>query len=209
MKKWILMAMVVTIISLLGCSRSSTPSESISTPKKITLEDASDILDLSLLLPSRFENIDAVDEGMSNADMGLGKEFSEVQLFLSEDPYQMIYCFLYISKSRLERVQFDRVIEDEAQMKTLIEESISAGANEVGNEVTVPSIEFSRPNVGDSVLFGQGRLESYGFFYGFDTLWFRSNTVYVMIYSVSNSGDRVSLVTVAKEIEKRLGKYSQ
>jgi hypothetical protein len=116
---------------------------------------------------------------------------------------------LYISKSRLERVQFDRVIEDEAQMKTLIEESISAGANEVGNEVTVPSIEFSRPNVGDSVLFGQGRLESYGFFYGFDTLWFRSNTVYVMIYSVSNSGDRVSLVTVAKEIEKRLGKYSQ
>jgi hypothetical protein len=208
MKKYILFILSAAIVCLTGCSPSVAKTTSTTSLKKIALEDSPYVLNLTQDLPVRFEQINAVDEGLSNADLGLGPDWSEVQVFLSQDPYQLIYCCLYISKSKLEQAQFDSQIKDETQMRTLIENAVKKGADEQGNEINMPNIEFSRPGIGDSILFGQGSLESYGIYYGFDTLWFRTKTVYVIIYSVSHSADKVSLVPVATEIEKRIAEFS-
>lgn len=221
MKKVLLLVMMVTSIILGACSPAPKLSETTPTldspvstaktpvPKKISLEDAPNILNISLLLPSRFEEVDAASEGMSNKDMGLGSYFSEVQLYVSEDPFQMVYGFIAIINSRIEGAVFDRQLEDEAQMKQLITESVLEGAKDEGIEATMPDLEITHPDIGDSAIFGQGDLESSGFYFGFDMLCFRSNKVYVYLYSLSMSADKVSLVPIAEEIERRIGRFSQ
>jgi len=206
MKRLILAAMVSSLIAILACAPASEP---VSTPKKITLDDAPDILNLSLLLPSRFEHVDAASEGLSKEDLELGSEFSEVQVYLSEDPMQLIYCTLGIINSRTEAAIFDRQIEDEYQINSLIVESIKAGAEEEGFEITVPSVEITHPDIGDSAMLGEGYIESFGYHFGFDTLWFRDNTVYFLIFSVSMSADKVSMAPIADEIAKRISRFSQ
>ena len=209
MRRLILIAMVSTLIALVACAPASTQAPPISTPKKITLDDAEDILNLSLLLPSRFEQIDAASEGLSNEDMGLGSDYSEVYLFLSEDPFQLIYCVLGISKSRVERAMWDEQLEDDYLMKSMVVETLKAGAAEEGIEITVPDVEITHPDIGDSSLCGQSYMESYGSQLGVDILWFRCNTVYVLTNSVYTSADKVSLIPIGEEIEKRIGKFSQ
>jgi hypothetical protein len=211
MKKLILAVMVSSLILLIACAPATTstptPVESIPILKKITLEDAPGILNLSLLLPTRFEHLDAASEGMSKEDMELGSDCSEVQLFLSEDPFQMVYCVLMITSSRIEQASFDRGIEDEYQLEVLIENSLKEGATEQGFELTVPRIEITYPNIGDSAFLGEGYMESYGYQLGFDTLWFRSNTVAVFLYSMYMSSDNEPLLPIAQEIENRLNNY--
>jgi len=212
MKRLILTVIVSSLILLVACAPAVTDEEEVvipevAPPKKITLDDAPSILNISFLLPSRFEQIDAASEGMSNEDMELGSDCSEVQLFFSENPFQMIYCFLGIEESRIEQAGFDRGIEDEYQIKTMIEYTIKEGAAEEGMEITVPIINITHPDIGDSAFLGEGYMESYGFQYGFDTLWFRSNTVFVFFYSTYMSSDKVPLLPIAQEIEKRLNNY--
>jgi hypothetical protein len=144
---------------------------------------------------------------MSKEDMELGSDCSEVQLFLSEDPFQMVYCVLMITSSRIEQASFDRGIEDEYQLEVLIENSLKEGATEQGFELTVPRIEITYPNIGDSAFLGEGYMESYGYQLGFDTLWFRSNTVAVFLYSMYMSSDNEPLLPIAQEIENRLNNY--
>ena len=212
MKRLILTVIVSSLILLVACAPAVTDEEEVvipevAPPKKITLDDAPDILNLTLLLPARFEHLDAASEGMSNEDMGLGPDASEVQLFFSENPFQMIYCFLGIEESRIEQATFDRQLEDEYQIGAMIENALKEGAAEEGFEVKLPIIEITYPDIGDSTLLGEGYMESYGFQYGFDTLWFRSNTVFVFFYSTYMSSDKVPLLPIAREIEKRLNNY--
>jgi len=208
MKRLLLTVMVSFLLALVACTPASTTSTTISTPKEITLDDASDILNISLLLPSRFDQIDAASEGLSNEDMGLGSDWSEVYVFLAEDPFQLIYCVLTISKSRIEQAGWDSMLDDEYQMKSMLIENLKAGAEEEGITITVPVVEITHPDIGDSAMLGEGYIDSYGIHVGFDTIWFRSNTVYVTIFSLYMSADKVSLVKVAEEIEKRLDNYS-
>ena len=199
----------MALITFVTCSPSPELSKTTSALKKISLSDAPNILNISLLLPSRFEEIDAASEGMSNKDFGLGSDFSEVKVYMSEDPFQMIWGFMAIIESRVEAATFDRQLEDESTMKNLIEESILEGARGEGYEATVTDLNITHPDVGDSAIFGEGYMESYGFYYGFDILCFRINKVYVYLYSTSMSTDKVSLLSIAGEIEKRIGKFSQ
>ncbi len=208
MKRIIFTTLIISLISIASCTPSPPPLTEVSSPKKITLDDAADILNISLLLPSRFEHIDAASEGMSNEDMGLGSDFSEVKLFLSEDPFQMIYGVLGISESRIEQAVFDGQIRDEDQIKSVIAENIMIGAAEEGVELEVPTVEITHPRIGDSAILGEGYIETYGFQFGFDTLWFRDKSVIVLIYSLYISADNVSLLKIAEEIENRLSKYS-
>ncbi len=206
MKRLILTVIVSSLILLVACAPAVTDEEEagipeVAAPKKITLDDAPDILNLTLLLPARFEHLDAASEGMSNEDMELGPDASEVQLFFSEDPFQMVYCFMGIEESKIEQASFDRGIEDEYQIKAMLENALKEGAAEEGFEVKVPIIEITYPDIGDSALLGEGYMESYGFQYGFDTLWFRSNTVFVFFYSMYMSSDKEPLLPIAQEIE--------
>ncbi len=212
--KALLTAIMITLITFVACSTgtepSTTPAPAITpTLKKISLEDAPSILNISLLLPSRFEEIDSASEGMSNKDLGLGPEFSEVKVYLSEDPYQIIWGTMGIITSRIEAAGFDRQIEDESTIENLINESVLEGAMTEGIEITVPNMNITHPDIGDSAIFGEGEIESYGFYYSFDTVWFRSNTVYVFWNSTSMSADKVSLLSIASEVEKRIGGFSQ
>lgn len=205
MKKFILIALSVFIFTTLGCT-SKTNEQGV---KKIALADAVSILDLASLLPSRFEHVDAASEGMSNKDMGLGSDCSEVQVFVSRDPFQMVYGFMAIINSTVEGAVFDRQLEDDTQMKDMIKEAILAGAEEEGVQAAIPDIEVSHPGIGDSAIFGKGSLEIMGFYFGFDILFFRDNKVYMFLYSLSMSSDEVDLLTISQEVGTRVGNYSQ
>lgn len=212
--------LIITLITFVACSPSPEPSTTpapaitpapATTPalKKISLEDAPSILNISLLLPSKFEKIDPASEGMSNEDLALGPDVSEVVLYFSEEPFQMIWGMMGIISSRIEAAAFDTQIEDESAIISFIEASISEVAAAEGVEMTVPNMNISHPNIGDSAILGEGEIESYGFYYGFDIIWFRSGTVYVYWYSTTMSEDKVSLLSIASEVEKRIGGFSQ
>ncbi len=203
MKK--LALVILTLILLVSAACSSNTSG----PKKISLSDATEILDISSVLPASFKQVDAASEGMSKEDMQLGSYCSEVQLFLSEDPFQMVYGFMAIIGSSIEGAVFDRQLEDDEQMKTMIKEAILSGAQNEGVEAAVPDLQVFHPEMGDSCIYGRGSLESYGYFFGFDILSFRTKKVYIFMYSFSMSENEVDLQTISREIERRVGTYSQ
>ena len=205
MKRFVLLVVIITLISLIACTPTSE------TTKKISLEDAPDILNLSLLLPSRFEQLDAASEGFSRANMGFSSNdpISEVQLYMSEEPFQVIYGFMAVFESQIEGAKFDAMIKDEYQMERLIAEAIIEGAREEGGEVTVPNIDITHPVIGDKALLGEGYAESFGFQMGFDICCFRIQSVYIALYSIYMSSDKLSLVPLSQEIEKRINRFSQ
>ena len=90
-----------------------SPPEKTETQKKLTLADAETVLNFLSVLPVTFIKVDAASEGMSNADMGLGDDFSEVQLFISDEPFQMIYGIITIVDSQIEQASFNSVMNNE------------------------------------------------------------------------------------------------
>lgn len=205
MKK--LMLIILTLALFTGIACSST--QSTSGLKKISLSDATEILDINALLPDRFAQVDPASEGMSNKDMGLGSDCSEVQLFVSTDPFQMVYGFMAIIDSSIEGAVFDRQLEDDNSMKDMIKEAILAGAEEQGVQAAIPDILVSHPDIGDSSIYGKGSLEILGFYFGFDILFFRNNKVYIFLYSLSMTSDEVDLLAISKEVGNRVSAYSQ
>jgi len=155
-----------------------------------------------------YEKVDAASEGMSNADLGLGPSFSEVQLFLSDEPFQMIYGVFALSESRIERAGFDAMLKDEKQIRNLIIESIKQGALEEGVDFQNPEIQITYPVIGDAAILGEGYFSSSGFIIGFDTLWFRAGNAYVFLYSAYYSLERKALLPIAEQLEQRLAQYS-
>ena len=208
MKKLMLTILTVALLTGIACSSATSSSDSTGL-KKISLSDAPEILNISSLLPTRFAQVDPASEGMSNKDMGLGSDCSEVQLFVSNDPFQMVYGFMAIINSSIEGAVFDRQLEDDNSMKDMIKEAILAGAEEQGVQAAIPDIIVSHPDIGDSSIFGKGSLEIMGFYFGFDILFFRNNKVYIFLYSLSMSSDEVDLLAISKEIGKRVNNYSQ
>ena len=208
-----MLAVVIMVMPAVACGEPTAPSEPAEptpTLKKITLADAPMVLDLSPLLPASFEHLDAASEGFSNEDMGLGPEASEVELFLSEEPYQMIYGFLMvIEESQVERAASNAIFRDEQQIKSIVAEGLKAGAAEEGLEIGASEIQVTYPSIADIAVLGEGSFSSYGINVGFDILWFRENNVYVFTYSVYLSPEKQPLVSIAREIEHRIGMFSQ
>jgi len=182
-------------------------SQETTIKKELTLTDAPVLLNLLPFLPSTFEKVDASSEGLSNADVGLGKQFSEIQLFLSDDPFQMIYCFIAISQSRIEQVGFDSMMKDEEQIKSLLIENIQAGASEEGIDFQDPMILITYPAIGEFAVLGEGNFSSSGFTIGFDCIFFRENDVYVFVYSAYYTKSRQTLVPIAQELIRRISLY--
>ncbi|MCP3684059.1 MAG: hypothetical protein GY861_15365 [bacterium] len=179
---------------------------------EFTLSDAPQLLDLSSLLPGTFEHIDAASEGMSNADIGLGPVFSEVQVFLSEEPYQLIYMYLCVVESRIEKAASDALLRDDDQIESILLENIRAGAAEEGiYDMKFANTLVSHPNVGDIAALGQGTIEAYGASSGFDILFFRRNDTYIFlcsVYSPNESFESVELIgTVLDDRLLNWGQY--
>jgi hypothetical protein len=187
----------------------SSTTESPLRLEKITVADSTTILDLLPLLSDRFEKIDPASEGLSNSDMGLGSEYSEVEAFLSEDPFQMIYGFYGIEESRITRAANDAMFKDEVKIKDLIVSYVMAGleAENVNDSSIQTTITY--PDIADLAVYGQGQIESSGIMVGFDIFWFKVDKVYVFFYSIYYGDDYYALDKLAREVTYRIGMYKQ
>ncbi len=197
----------IILIPITGCSETTTTETE--QPQKITLDDSPTVLDMSTELPSNFKNIDAASEGMSNKDMELGPDWSEVELFLSENPFQMIFSYMSIIESQVERATADALLKNEEQIKTLVMESLKAGAAEEGVEFAEITVDITYPDLGDMAILGSGAMSIIGIDFKYEILMFRVNKVYVTVCSLCLSADKQSLITVAEGIIERIGLYSQ
>jgi hypothetical protein len=204
----LILALLVTGLPTIACGETTTTS-TLSEAKKITLVDGAIVLDMSSELPASFERLDAASEGMSNNDLGLGSEFTEVELFLSEDPYQMIFAYYCVIESRTERAASDALLKDEEQIKSMVIDGLQAGAAEEGGEFDDIVVDVTYPNVGELAVLGSGTVSSYGMNAGYDLLMFKVNKVYVFMFSVYLPGEKTSLVLLAEAIEQRIGAFSQ
>jgi hypothetical protein len=191
--------MVAGLVLGTGCGGGGGPQGA-----KITLSDAPVLLDLSPLLTARFEHLDAASEGMSNEDMGLGPTF------ISPEPYQMIYGFIEIVETLTQRYAQDAVYRDEQQIRNLVYRGLKEGAASQGYELSESEVEIdiTYPNIADLAVLGEGRVSMYAS-YGFDMLIFRSNEVYVYLYSLDLSPERQLLAPIATEIAHRISMFSQ
>ena len=202
-----IIALVIMIMPVVACGEPAAPSEP--TKPKIALSDGPTVLDMSPDLPGRFEQLDAASEGLSNKDLGLGPDFSEVELFLSVEPYQMIFVYLCIVESKVERASADAVFKDEEQVKSIILEGLRIGVAEEGMELSGADVEITYPKIGDLAVFGSGTMSTYGMSLGYDLLFFKVGKVYVFIGSNYLPGESQPLVPIAREIEHRIGMFSQ
>jgi len=200
-----MLALLIMVVPAVACGEPTAPPSE----KKITLADAPAVLDMSPDLPASFERLDAASEWLSNEAMGLGSDFSEVELFLSEEPYQMVFAYLGIIESRLEQASSDAFMKDEEQIESMVVESLRAGAAEEGVELSEATVEVTHPDVGDLAVLGSGTMGAYGFSIGYDIFIFKSNKVYVFIMSVYLPGESVSLAPLAIGIEQRIEVFSQ
>lgn len=210
----ILMSLIV-VIGLVACdseepSAKSTLSdvpqlseEPSAKSHEFTLSDVPQLLDLSGILPDSFEQIDAASEGLSNKDMGLGSEFSEVEVFLSEDPYQLIYTFAFVTKSKVEKAGSDAVFRDDEQVENMLMEGIRIGAEEEGiYDISYADIEITHPNIGNMAVWGTGVMKTSGIGVGLDILWFRRSDTYVFLYSTYSPNASIeSLKPIAETLD--------
>ena len=201
------LALLIMVVPAMACGETVAPS--ISAKPKITLADAPTVLDMAWELSASFERLDAASEGLSNEDMGLGPDFSEVELFFSEEPFQMVFAYLAIIESRVERAGADAIFKDEEQVKSMVLENLRAGAAEEGVELANAEVQVTYPNVGDLAVLGSGTMSAYGVSMGYDILILKSNKVYVSINSVYLPGESVPLAPLAIGIEQRIGMFSQ
>jgi len=178
-----------------------------STAKKLTLADSPEVLNLLPLLPSSFERIDAATEGLSNSQLDLGPEFSEVEVFLSKDPFQLIYGFIYIVDSVIRRASEDISIKDEANMRKIIEDSLNSGAANQGMSLEPTNTQITYPNIGDLALYGQGKMQTKEINMGVDVIFFREHHVYVMLFTAYYPPRTVELTSLSDGIIENINTY--
>jgi len=200
-----MLALLIMVVPAVACGEPTAPPSE----KKITLADAPTVLDMTWELSASFERLDAASEGLSNEDIELGPDFSEVELFLSEEPYQVVFAYLTIIESQLERASSDALMRDEEQIESMVLENLRAGAAEEGVELSGANVEVTYPDIGDLAVLGSGTVGAYGVSMGYDMLIFKSNKVYVFIASIYLPGEKVSLAPLAIGIEQRIGVFSQ
>ena len=171
--------------------------------REITLADAPAILDMSSDLPARFEHLDAAAEGMSNEDLGIGPEFSEVELFLCEEPFQMVFAYMTVIESRIEQAASDAFMRDEEQLKSSILYWLEVGFVEEGMELPDVELHVTYPDIGELAAMGSGEMTIYGVQMGLDLLIFKKDEAYVYICQ-SYYGSGLSVAPLAEGVNQRI-----
>ncbi|MFC1907505.1 Yae1 family protein [Chloroflexota bacterium] len=187
----------------------SSPTKPATKLEKITLADAEYILNFTPLLPSSFSKVDAASEGMSKADLKMPDYTSEVQLFLRDDPFQMVYGMIMIIDSAVERASFDSIMKNEAMIQELLTENIIAGVKEEGVDLDDIELSITNPALGDLACLGEGFMHTVGLTAGFDTLWIKKNKVYAILYASYHTSNRETLLPIGEEVLRRISQYSQ
>ena len=189
-----------------GCQSGQTPASPLT---KLTLADYSKLMDVSSVLPKSFGQIDASVLGLSNKQIGLGDKWSEVETFVSKDPFQILYCAYNIVDNPAGRVQADATLKDEAPIKVEIQSGIMQAATSAGLKQTPINVKMSSPKIGDQALLGEGVMQTEAGNFGCDILQFNVNNVYFMVVSVYNPTRLVETPKVAGAIIEKLKGYSQ
>ena len=186
-------------------TRTATPTLAPTRTHDITLADAPRILDMSSDLPARFEHLDAAHEGVSNSDLGLGPGFSEVELFLSEDPFQMVVAYMTVVESQVERAATDAFMKDEDQVRSAILWGFETVAVEEDIEWSeIAEIHISYPSIGDLAVFGTGQVNAYGLNIAYDLLLFKNAEVYVTVAEYYLPGNALPLIPLAEAMNQRI-----
>jgi len=176
----------------------------LSSAREVTLADAPAILDMSSDLPTGFEHLDAASEGMSNEDLGLGPEYSEVELFLREEPFLEVYATMTIIETQTEQAAMNALMRDEERLKASVLYWLEVGFVEEGMEL--PEIEFdvTHPSIGELAATVSGQFSMYSTNVGFEYLVFKNDKAYVEIYQYYFGGSGLSLVSLANGINQRI-----
>ncbi len=190
-------------------SPTPTPAPTPITAKELTLDDAPTLLDLSTLLPSSFKKQDAVAMGMSNEDLGLGPDFSEVVVFIQEEPFQLIACYMAIIKDVLARSMADAIFKDDEQVKSIIRTNITQGLGEENLDLSALDMEITHPDIGDAAVFGEGYFSTSGISMGYDISIFREDKVFVNIESLYLSSEKKSIEPFSTEIVNRVNIFEK
>ena len=183
------------------------PTPQPPTAEEITLADAAAILDLSSDLPPGFEELDATSEGVSNEDLGLGPDFSEVKVFLCEDPFNFVIAYMTIVAGRVQQAGEDAYLRDEEQLKEDADYWLDVGAAEEG--MTVSSIDYfvTHPNIGDAAAIVRASIVYE--YLGMDmeqeaeVLYVREEEAYAFVVSF-HMGEGVSLEKLGEGIVERV-----
>ena len=177
------------------------PSSSALTLPKITLADASKILDVSSDLPANFKRLDTASEGLSREAWGLGPSWSETALFFSENPLQRICAFLTIIESPVKRDSADAIFKDEKGFRLWVLGIFREELAKRGIEFTTSNMQVTYPKVGDAAVLGSNG--------GWNVLIFRTGKVYVIVISIHLPGEHQPLLYLAGGIVQRIGLFSQ
>jgi len=137
--------------------------------------------------------------------MNLGPDVSEAQLFISENPYQVIYGITILADNLIERGSFDNLINNDQQFKEYILKYLRQSATQRNVEMTEPILSVSHPAIGEVCAFASGIITAEQVRSYFDMLIFRKYQIYVAIYSISSEDSgRASIIPIGNEIIKRM-----
>jgi hypothetical protein len=204
-KRLILAGFVICSILLGSCACSS--QEKTTAPKGISLSDAPQVLDITAVLPPNFEHLDAAKEGYSHKDLGLSNSASEVELYASREPYGIIYTYFAIYEKRTQQIDMDALLKDDEQAKYFVKENLKAFAGKEDVKIGAPIV--THPAVGDLAVLMEASITSLGTKYNLDLLTFKFDILYVFIYYTYFGSDRLSLISIAHEIEQNITKQTK
>lgn len=114
-------------------------------PAGYDLSDAPYYLDVSSVLPG-FTKVDAASQGLSNADLGLGPDFSEVEVYMLDNPVQITFMYMAIASGDFEKNDILADFDNEP----LLEEFLQTGfVTAPGTEDMELTINWLEVDVGD------------------------------------------------------------
>ena len=204
------LALVIVVSTVVtGCSALTGQK-----PAGMTLEDAPEVLDLSSVLPSDFVKLDdwqALTQGVTKENLGLGVDASEPYAFRVDSPFQLVYCFLRIIEDAAEQDATARRLLNEDVVRDTALTFVDFVTTGLRLELPESRIVVSFPAVGVGAALAEGEIEFEDGTLRFDMLSFRSddNRVFGFVHSWSLSDERVSAVGLGGEIERRITAFAE
>lgn len=182
-----------------------TGGDAQGTAREITLEDASQLLDVSSDLPARFQREEAASAGLTIPDLGLGLEFSEVTAFLSAEPMQAVAAVMTIVPGMLLRVGVDVLLQSEDMFVSLVRSEIEKRLAREGLDISDYEVDlsFSHPAIGDAAILGRGVVDADGVIVAYEAVAFRDGEVLVFFAS-AYLGDGIAVASLASATSARI-----
>lgn len=203
------LAVLVSVLAVTGCTAITEQK-----PSGMTLEDAPAVLDLTTVLSPGFTKLDewqAFGQGLSRENLGLGINASEPLAFRSDNPFQLVYCFVRIIEDVTEQSNTARNMFDENTIRDITTTFLDLVASEQGFELSEQRINITYPSIGIGAVLAEGRIEFQDGILRFDMLSFRSEDkrVFGFVHSWYLSDEQESVTRLGREIEKRIAAFDR